>query len=236
MEYNIAGRADEAVVAAGVQDYMTKVYGWMTAGLGVTAGVSYLVLTSPAVLEVIFANSFVFMLLFIGQLLLVGAVSGWAQRMETGVAAAIFLLYSALNGITFSAVFLAYAADSIINVFVTSALAFAALSLFGLTTKRDLSGWGSFLFIGLIGVMLAFVVEMFLGTGALGFAATVIGVIVFAGLTAYDSNRIKEQYLEIAGTDAAFMTGRFAVRGALTLYLDFVNLFLLLLRLFGDRR
>lgn len=235
MNYNISERIPESVVVAGMQDYMTKVYGWMTLGLGVTAAISYLVLTTPSILEVLFSNSYVFTLLFIGQLLLVGALSGWVQRMQTSVAATVFLAYSALNGITFSSIFLVYTSDSLINTFVTTALAFGALSLFGLTTKKDLSSWGSFLFIGLMGVVLAFVVEMFFHTGALGFAATIIGVLVFAGLTAYDSNRIKETYLELAGTEGEFLTGRFAIRGALTLYLDFINLFLLLLRLFGRR-
>jgi FtsH-binding integral membrane protein len=236
MNYNISERATGSVVEAGVQDYMTKVYGWMTLGLGVTAVVSYLVLSSPSILEALFSNSIIFTVLFVGQLLLVGALSGWVQRMETGVAAAVFLAYSALNGITFSSIFLVYTADSLINTFVTAALAFGALSLYGLTTKKDLSSWGSFLFIGLIGVVMAFIVEMFLNTGALGFAATIIGVLVFAGLTAYDSNRIKESYLELAGTEGEFLAGRFAIRGALTLYLDFINLFLLLLRLFGSRK
>lgn len=236
MAYEISRKTADSIAQAGVQDYMMKVYGWMTAGLLTTAITSYLTISSPALFEFIFSNHIFLIALFIGQILLVGALSGWVQRMTTGTAAAVFLAYSALTGLTISSIFYAYTEDSIFNVFITVALAFAALSVFGLTTKRDISGWGSFLFIGLVGVLLSFVVDMFFPNGPFGFAATIIGVIVFAGLTVYDSARIKEQYLEIAGTDGEFLAGRFAVRGALTLYLDFINLFLLLLRLLGRRR
>ncbi|GAB1429817.1 Bax inhibitor-1/YccA family protein [Ignavibacteria bacterium] len=236
MAYEISRKTAGAIAESGVQDYMTKVYGWMAGGLLTTALSSYFTISSPILLEAVFSNSIILIGLFIGQILLVGALSGWVQRMSTGVAATVFLAYSALTGLTISSIFFVYTSDSIFNVFTTVALAFAALSLFGLTTKRDISGWGSFLFIGLVGVMLSFVVDIFFPGGPFGFAATIIGVIVFAGLTVYDSARIKEQYLEIAGTDGEFLAGRFAVRGALTLYLDFINLFLLLLRLLGRRR
>ncbi len=236
MSYEVSYKTNEAVVASSVQDYMTKVYGWMAGGLLLTATTSYFVISSPMLLSLLFSNSIFLILLFIGQILLVGSISGWVQRMSVTTAATVFLAYSALTGITLSSIFLVYTSASIINTFVTSAMAFAALSLFGLTTKRNLSGFGSFLFIGLIGVMLAFVVNMFLQSGALSFAATIIGVLVFAGLTAYDSSRIKEEFLSIAGTNAEFLSSRFAIRGALTLYLDFINLFIMLLRLLGSRR
>lgn len=224
----------ESVIEAGLQDYMTKVYGWMALGLAITGTVCFYTVTLPVLTGIV--SSSLIIPLIIGQFVLVIALSGWVQRMSIPVAASMFLIYSALNGLTLSVIFYKYTTDSLTNAFVTAALAFGALSLYGFTTKKNLISWKSFFFIGLIGVILAFVVEMFLHTGALGFAATIIGVLVFAGLTAYDSNRIKETYVELAGTEGESLAGRFAIRGALTLYLDFINLFLLLLRLFGSRK
>lgn len=232
--YNHSELIHESVIEAGLQDYMTKVYGWMALGLAITGTVCFYTVTLPVLTGIVYSSLII--PLIIGQVVLVIALSGWVQRMSIPVAASMFLLYSALNGLTLSVIFYKYTTDSLTNAFVTAALAFGALSLYGFTTKKNLISWKSFFFIGLIGVILAFVVEMFLHTGALGFAATIIGVLVFAGLTAYDSNRIKETYVELAGTEGESLTGRFAIRGALTLYLDFINLFLLLLRLFGSRK
>ncbi|MGD9263714.1 MAG: Bax inhibitor-1/YccA family protein, partial [Methyloceanibacter sp.] len=155
------------------------------------------------------------------------------QSLNVGTAQALFWLFSALMGASISSIFLVYAGESIARVFFITAAAFGALSLWGYTTKKDISGWGSFLFMGLIGIILAALVNLFIGSTALQFAVSVIGVLVFAGLTAYDTQQIKEMYdVQDDGTVA----GKKAVMGALRLYLDFINLFLMLLQLFGQNR
>lgn len=200
------------------------VYGWMTVGLGLTALVSLLLVSSPDAYQTVLANRSIFFGLFVVELGLVIAISGFALRMSATVAAPLFLLYSAINGITLSGIFMIYTKESITSTFFTAAATFGAMSVYGLVTKRDLTSIGSFCFMGLIGVVIASVVNIFLGSNMLQFVVSGIGLIVFIGLTAYDTQKLKGA------------TGSAAVAGALSLYLDFVNMFLIMLRLFGTRR
>jgi FtsH-binding integral membrane protein len=154
-------------------------------------------------------------------------------RMSVTGAQTAFWIFSGLMGLSLSSIFLVFTGASIAQMFFITAAAFGSLSLWGYTTTKDLSGWGSFLFMGLIGIIIASLVNLFIGSTALQFAVSVIGVLVFAGLTAYDTQQIKEMY---SANDDGTMSGRKAVMGALRLYLDFINLFLMLLQLFGDRR
>ena len=172
-------------------------------------------------------------LFILAPLIMVFAISAGINRMAPSTSQLMFWIFSALMGVSLSSIFLVYTHTSIVRVFFITAASFGALSLYGYTTQKDLSGWGSFLFMGLIGVIIAMLVNLFIGSTALQFAISVIGVLVFAGLTAYDTQQIKEMYY--AGDDGT-VAGRKAVMGALRLYLDFINLFMLLLQLFGDRR
>ncbi len=200
------------------------VYGWMAAGLCLTALVSMAVVSSPALYNALFANRMVFFGLFIAELGLVFAISGFAVRMGAAAAAPLFLLYSALNGVTLSGIFLIYTGQSISSAFFTTAGTFGAMSIYGLVTKRDLTSLGSFCFMGLIGIVIASVVNIFLHSNVIQFMVSGIGLIVFIGLTAYDTQKLKG------------VRGGAAVAGALALYLDFVNMFLMILQLFGTRR
>lgn len=200
------------------------VYGWMSAGLIITALVSMAVVGSPELMKMVYGSKFVFLGLVLAELGLVIAVSGSAERMGTVTAAPLFLLYSALNGVTLSGIFLVYTGESIASAFITTAGTFAAMSVYGLVTKRDLTSLGSFCFMGLIGIVIASIVNIFLQSTMVQFMVSGIGLIVFIGLTAYDTQKLK-------GT-----AGGAAVTGALELYLDFINLFLIMLRFFGGRR
>jgi FtsH-binding integral membrane protein len=214
--------------------FLSRVYAWMAGGLAITALVSWFTLSSPAVLEVVLGNRLVFFGLIIAELGLVVWLSGMVGKMSASTASAVFIAYAALNGLTLTGVFLAYTAGSIASTFVVTAGTFGAMSLYGLSTKRSLDGLGSFAFMGLIGIVIAGVVNIFLQSSMLEFVVSCVGVIVFVGLTAYDTQKLKAMGASI---DADSEEGRKgAVRGALSLYLDFVNLFLMLLRLFGRRR
>ncbi|MDO9067234.1 MAG: Bax inhibitor-1/YccA family protein [Deltaproteobacteria bacterium] len=205
-------------------------YGWMGAGLAITAFMALVTLSSPAILNAVLGNKLIFYGLIIGELALVFTLSGAINRLSAATATLIFIAYAALNGITMSVVFLAYTANSITSTFVITAGMFGAMSLYGSTTKRDLTSWGSFLFMGLIGIVIASIVNIFVGSSAVSWFVSGIGVIVFTGLTAYDTWKIKEMAAQgIEGRKPAII-------GALTLYLDFINLFLMLLRFTGNRR
>ncbi len=221
-----------AVSAERVTAFLRKVYGWMCVGLALTAVVSLAVAGSPALRQAIFGNKIVFFGLIIAELGLVFYLSARVQKMESSTAAGLFLLYSALNGATLASIFLLYTGTSIVSTFVVTAGMFGALALYGSTTKRSLAGVGQFVFMGLIGVILASIVGFFWKSEALQFVISVVGVIVFTGLTAWDAQRLKA--MAVALPDGR--TGSYAVVGALALYLDFINLFLFLLRLFGGRR
>jgi len=214
--------------------FLAKVFNWMAVGLGLTGIVAYLTATTG--LAVTITSSPMFMILIIGELGLVFYLSARINKMQAGTASSMFLLYSVLNGLTLSVVFLAYTGSSIAATFFITAGMFGAMALYGLVTKKDLSGFGSFLFMGLIGIIIASIVNIFLKSEGLYWVISMIGVLVFTGLTAYDVQKIKK--IGEAGImqqgQAAITKG--SIMGALALYLDFINLFLMLLRFFGGAR
>jgi uncharacterized protein len=211
--------------------FIRSVYGWMFGGLMLTAMASLWVVVSPAMQQLVLRNPIVaFGLLFV-ELGLVMFLSFRAQHLSAGTGAALFLVYSLLNGLSLSAIFFVYTLGSIFTAFAVAAGMFAAMSVYGMVTKRDLTGWRTFLIMGLIGVVIASIVHMFWNNGALNFIISIVGVIVFTGLTAYDTQKLKTM-----ATMSGPGTQNLAVLGALALYLDFINIFLFLLRLFGGRR
>jgi FtsH-binding integral membrane protein len=222
------------VVVSGASDverrFMATVYRWMTLGLAVTAGVAFWVASTPAALQVVYGNRAVFFGLIIASIGLPLVLSLGAQRLSAPVAGALFVVYSALMGAMLSSVLLYYTGASVTLAFVTTAGTFGAMSIYGTVTRKDLTSWGSFLMMGLIGMVIAGVVNIFLHSSALSFVYSCMGVIVFTGLTAYDTQKLR------AFAQAGGGTASLAVNGALALYLDFVNLFLSLLRLLGNRR
>ncbi len=229
--YVTRGATTAAEIDVGLRQYMLSVYNYMVGGLAVTGLVAYFVSTSDAMMQAIYGTplAWVVMLAPIGFVLF---FSFRLQHMSTVTAQAVFWAFAAAMGLSLSYIFAVYTGASIARVFFITAGTFAAMSLYGYTTKRDLTGIGSFLFMGLIGIVIASIVNLFLGSSALDFAISVIGVLVFTGLTAYDTQKIKEMYVEADG--AAVMTKK-AIMGALNLYLDFINLFIMLLRVFGSR-
>jgi FtsH-binding integral membrane protein len=220
--------------AVAIPSFLARVYAWMTAGLLVTAACAFATLSNESLLRMVFGNRLVFFGLIIAELGLVAWLSGIVGRLSAVAAGGVFILYSALNGLTLSAVFLAYTSASIVSTLVVTAGTFGAMSVYGLVTKRSLDGLGSFAFMGLIGVILASVVNIFLRNDMLGFVLSCAGVIVFVALTAYDTRKLKMMALAVDGASEEGRRG--AISGALALYLDFINLFLMLLNLFGRRR
>ncbi|MDR0805752.1 MAG: Bax inhibitor-1/YccA family protein [Enterobacteriaceae bacterium] len=219
---------------AGIQAYMSQVYGWMTCGLLLTAFTAYFV-TGTALQMFIFSSNITFFGLIIVQLGVVFFLSGMLNRISGSMATTLFMLYSVLTGLTMSSIFIAYTSSSIASTFFITAGTFGAMSLYGYTTKRDLSGLGSMMMMGLIGIILASLVNIFLKSPALTWAITYIGVIVFVGLTAHDTQKLKAIGEQISIDDRESYR-KTSIMGALTLYLDFINLFLMLLRILGDRR
>ena len=215
-------------------EFIRRVYNWMGLGLAATALVALYTAGNPSLLKVIFGNSLVFFGLILAELGLVIWLSAAINRLHYSTASAMFFIYSALNGLTMSVIFLAYTSTSIASTFFVTAGTFGATSLYGYTTKRDLSSWGSFFFMGLIGIILASVVNIFLQSPMMYWLVTYAGILVFVGLTAYDTNKLKQ--MAQAGFADEETEGKSAVMGALALYLDFINLFLMLLRIFGGRR
>ena len=214
--------------------FLPKVYGWMTVGLALTALASVFTLSSEAALQLIFGNKLVFYGLIIGELGLVIAMSAAINRISAATATLMFLAYSALNGVTFASIFLLYTRSSIASTFVVAAGTFGAMSLYGYVTKRDLTGLGSFLFMGLIGIIIASVVNIFMQSAMITWIVSYLGVFIFIGLTAYDTQKIKR--IGQNGFADGESQKKAAILGALTLYLDFINLFLMMLRVMGDRR
>jgi FtsH-binding integral membrane protein len=215
-----------------VNAFLRAVYAWMAVGLAITAATAWMIAGSPAIVRAIATNRILFWLLLGGQLGIVIALSARVDRMAASTASLLFVVYSALTGVTMSFVLMAYTGESVANTFVVTAGMFGGLALYGTTTRRSLAGMGSFLFMGLIGVVLASVVGIFWHSDALQFVISFIGVIVFSGLAAYDAQRLKAMAL----ATPAGATETYAIVGALALYLDFVNLFLFLLRFLGNRR
>ena len=218
-----------------VNAFLRGVYGWMCLGLFVTAAASLFTVSSPAIMQAVFGNQLLFFVLIIAELGLVVGLSAAINRLSANTASLMFLVYSALNGITLAAIFAVYAKAAIMNAFLVSAGMFGAMSLYGITTKKDLTSFGSFLFMGLIGIVIASVVNIFLKSTMLEFVLSCVGVLVFLGLTAYDTQKLKVMG-EMAPADDATAVRRGTILGALTLYLDFINLFLMMLRLFGSNR
>jgi uncharacterized protein len=220
---------------SGIQTYMAQVYGWMTCGLLLTAVVAWYAANTPAVRDLIFSSQIIFFGLIIVQLGLVFVISGMINRLNGTMATSLFMLYSVLTGLTVSSIFIMYTHSSIASTFLIAAGMFGAMSVYGYTTKRDLSGMGSMLFMGVIGIVLASVVNIWLKSPALMWAVTYIGVLVFVGLTAYDTQKLKNMGAQLDANDKDGFR-KYSIVGALTLYLDFINLFLMLLRIFGNRR
>jgi len=236
-----AGRAE--AIDLGLRAYMLRVYNYMASGVAITGVVAYAIfamaveqgaggLQLTAFGNFMFASAFKWVVIF-APLGLVFFISARINSMSLGTAQIAFWAFAARMGASIYSSVLMYAGESIARVFLITAASFGALSLWGYTTRKDLTGWGSFLFMGLIGVIIAMIVNLFIASTALQFAISVIGVLVFAGLTAYDTQKIKEMY---SVNDDGSVSGRKAVMGALRLYLDFINLFMMLLYLFGGRR
>ena len=221
-----------ALSAERVTAFLRKVYGWMFVGLGITATVAMGVASSPAMVQTLKTNRFLFFGLAIAQIGLVFYLSARVAKLAPATASGLFLFYSALNGVLLSFIFLAYTGTSIATTFFVTAGMFAALALFGSTTKRSLAGVGQFAFMGLVGVVLASIVGVFWKSSGLQFGISIVGVIVFTALTAWDAQRLKVMAAQVPEGQY----GSYAVVGALSLYLDFINLFLFLLRFLGGRR
>jgi FtsH-binding integral membrane protein len=223
-------RAD---IDVGLRDYMLRIYNYMASGLALTGIVAYVAAYSGFYAAI--ARTPLIYLVMLAPLGFVMALSYGVQRMQASTVQALFWLFSGVMGLSLSAIFLVFTGASIARVFFITAGTFAAMSLYGYTTRRDLSQFGSFLIMGLIGIIIASLVNIFLASSALQFAISVIGVIVFVGLTAYDTQRIKEMYFEYQYADGQ-VASKTAIMGALSLYLDFINLFMMLMQLLGTRR
>ena len=218
--------------SAGIQSFMAQVYGWMASGLFVTAVVSYFVAESSVLRGIARSSPW---LLFAVQLGLVWILSSRAHKMPSSVATGMFMIYSAVTGIVLAPIFLIYTSSSLASVFAITAGTFGAMSIYGYSTKKDLSSWGSYLMMALIGFIIATVVNVFfLKNTGLAMALPYVGVLVFVGLTIYDTNMLRRMGEELEGNEEAIR--RYSIVGALRLYLDFINLFILLLRILGNRR
>jgi len=219
-----------------VSDYVRSVYNWMGIGLALTGFVAYYVSTNESLLRLVFGNPLLLMVLFVAELGLVFAIAGMVNRMSAGTATALFVIYSGLNGVTLSSIFLIYVQTSIVSTFFICAATFIACSIYGWTTKKDLTSLGGFMMMGLIGIVIASLVNLFIQSSSVSAIISYIGVLVFVGLTAYDTQKIKNMAMtQPANLDGAVIR-KGAILGALSLYLDFINLFLMLLSIFGQRR
>ncbi len=223
--------ASTADTSLRTQAFIRRVYGWMFGGLLLTTLASVWVISSPAMQAIVLGNPIVTIGLILTELAIVIFLSFRLTKMSPAVAASSFLVYSFLNGLTLSVIFWQYSHASIVQAFLTAAGMFGAMSVYGLVTKRDLTSWGAFFFMGLMGIILCSVVNIFLRSSGLSLVISVVGVFIFLGLTAWDNQKLKTM-----ATVTGPMQENVAVIGALALYLDFLNLFLFLLRLFGDRR
>ncbi len=216
--------------------FIRSVYNCMALGLGLTAFVAYFVSHSPAALQMIYGNPIALPVLVIAELGFVFYLSARIQRISASTATTLFVVYSALNGITLSSIFLVYTSSSIASTFLVCALTFMACSIYGMMTKRDLSTMAGFLMMGLIGIIIASVINIFVRSTAMGMMISYIGVLVFVGLTAYDTQKLKSMAMTLPDNASGAMVRKGAIMGALSLYLDFVNLFIMLLHIFGGSR
>lgn len=230
----VASRERELEMSTAFPVLMRKVYLWMAMALVITGFTAYYVATNETILMAIFTNQVLFWGLVIGELALVIGLSAAINKLSLSTATLMFVLYSIINGVTMSFIFLAYTSSSITNVFFITAGTFAVMAMFGYFTKTDLTSMGKILMMALIGIIIASIVNIFTKSQGLAIILNYVGVLVFVGLTAYDSQKIKEM-LRVA-PNAGEGAQKLALLGALSLYLDFINLFLYLLRIFGDRR
>ena len=227
-----SGAHQVADIDQGLRAYMISVYNYMAGALAVTGLVAYFTSTSPVLLQAIFGSPLQWVVL-LAPLAVVLFFSFRINSMSLPTTQGVFWLYAGLMGLSMASIFIKYTDESIARTFFVTAGTFGAMSLYGYTTRRDLTAMGSFLMMGLIGLIIASLVNIFMASSALQFAISLLGIVIFIGLTAYDTQRIKEVYFEGDGHEVA---GKKAVMGALTLYLDFINLFIMLLRFMGDRR
>jgi FtsH-binding integral membrane protein len=219
-----------------VNEFIRSVYNWMAIGLGLTGVVAFYVSGSQYLTQLIFQNQLLFFALIIGELVLVFSIAARVHKMQASTATGLFVLYAVLNGATLSFVFLVYTKTSITSVFFICAATFMACSIYGMTTKRDLTSIGGFMMMGLIGIIVASVVNIFVHSTQMSMIISYIGVLVFVGLTAYDTQKLKTMALSAPEGSEEGMVRKSAILGALALYLDFINLFLMLLRIFGSQR
>jgi hypothetical protein len=224
--------APSTAIDEGLRNYMLGIYNYMAGGVALTGVIAYLTAGSPAMTALIYGSALGYVVMF-APLAFVLVMSFGMNRLSVGALQLTFWGFASVMGLSLSSIFLVYTDTSIAKVFFISATAFAALSLYGYTTKKDLSAMGTFMFMGLIGILIAMVVNFFLQSSALEFAISVIGVLIFAGLTAWDTQRLKLEYDHHGGVGEAAAKG--SIMGALSLYLDFINMFLFLLRLLGSR-
>jgi FtsH-binding integral membrane protein len=224
-------QASQAQVA--VNQFIRSVYNWMAVGLGITGFVAYFVAGSPALTQLVFGNPILFFGLIIAELGLVFYLSARVGRLQASTATAVFMIYALLNGVTLSFIFLVYTRASVTSTFFICAATFVATSIYGMTTNRDLTSLGGFMAMGLIGIIIATLVNLFIRSSAMSMIISYIGVIVFVGLTAYDTQKLKMMALTQPDGLEAGVIRKGAIMGALTLYLDFINLFLMLLRIMG---
>lgn len=225
--------SDEVRYNEGLRAYMLSVYNFMTLGLGITGLVAYLVSTSPALLNAIYGTPLQWVVAF-APLGMIFLVMPRLMSFSVQKAQMMFYIFAGLMGLSLSWVFMAYTGESIVRTFLISSSVFASMSLYGYTTKRDLTSMGSFLLMGLVGILIASVVNIFMQSSAIQFVVSFLAIGIFVGLTAYDTQKIKEVYYQVAGDNET--ASKVAVYGALSLYMDFINLFINLLRFFGDRR
>ncbi|MBL8949261.1 MAG: Bax inhibitor-1/YccA family protein [Myxococcaceae bacterium] len=221
--------ASQVLAQESANAFMAKVYRWMFAGLALTGVTAFVTASTPALLEVVYPLMWP---LLIAELVMVVAFTWMAPKASTAVAAAMFLAYAFLSGLTFSVFFLVYTGGSIAAVFGITSVMFGGMSIYGTVTKKDLSSWGGFLMMGLWGLIIAGIVNIFLQSPAMYFVISAVGVVVFVGLTAYDTQKLRQIHANSGYSSA----GSLAIMGALILYLDFINLMIYLLRLFGKRR
>lgn len=226
----------QAQVQVKVNSFVRSVYNWMAVGLAITGLVAFAVANSPAVRGIVFGNMIILILLFVAQLAMVFTLSARIYKMSPSAATTLFVVYSALNGVTLSSIFLVYAQSTITSTFFVCAATFGACSVYGWMTRRDLTSFGGFLTMGLIGIVIASVANMFIQSSAVSVVVSYIGVFVFIGLTAYDTQAIKKMAMTQPADVDAGAVRKGAIIGALKLYLDFINLFLMLLRIFGGGR
>jgi len=230
---SVSSRKDRAFVQ--VNSFIRSVYNWMAVGLGLTGLVAFYVAHSPSLLKLVFGNQLLFFGLIIGELGLVFYLSARIQKIQASTATMLFVLYAALNGVTLSSIFLIYTGASIVSTFFVCAATFVAISIYGMVTNRDLTSVGNFMVMGLFGIIIASVINMFVRSSAMSMIISYVGVIVFVGLTAYDTQQLKMMALTQPDDIGAGAVRKGAIIGALKLYLDFINLFLMLLRIMGDR-